>query len=150
MCLLLSVPDLVAQRDDGGRPDFSVIIKENVEPWPMSSFDVIFKADMEEATPGGYKRDEWLNAWDHPPYENRLDQTTILEKDGSQVFKWTYPEGTFGPSNGGGQWEVHLDGHHEEIYMSYNMLLRPAFDFALSGKFPGLRAARMKRGLERE
>ncbi|HYW96152.1 MAG TPA: fibronectin type III domain-containing protein [Bacteroidales bacterium] len=103
-------------------------------------FNIIFKQDFENDTPGLYDYNEWKQDWNSPAYSNGLDRTYIVKTDaGSKVLQWNYPKGCVGSSSGGGQFEPENNAGADEIYMSYNIKFRPGFDWVLGGKLPGLK-----------
>jgi len=101
-------------------------------------FNIIFHQSFDETTPGLYNRSEWERDWNNAQYTNGLDKTEIIEVDHDKVMKFNYPKGVIGPSEGGGQWLSNFGSGHEEVYFSFNMMLKPGFEWQLGGKLPGL------------
>ncbi len=100
-------------------------------------FNILYKHDFNNDTPGLYDQDEWRSDWNSPAYYNGMDKTQIVDcPDGNRVMKWNYPKGSVGPSAGGGQWEAPFTGQ-DEVYMSYNIKFRPGFNWVEGGKLPG-------------
>ncbi len=103
-------------------------------------FNIIFKQDFQNDTPGLYNVDEWRQDFNNPAYANGLDKTYIVTTDGTnKAMQWNYPKGSVSPSNGGGQFEPVNSAMSDEVYMSYNIKFKPGFDWVLGGKLPGLR-----------
>ncbi len=102
-------------------------------------FNIIFKQDFENDTPGLYNITEWREDWNNPDYANGLDKTYIIKtSDGNKVMQWNYPKGSVGPTEGGGQFNPPNNANADEVYMSYNIKFKPGFDWVLGGKLPGL------------
>ncbi len=100
-------------------------------------FNILFKQDFENTTPGQYNANEWKRDWNSPAYQNGLEKTKILlESDGNHVMQWNYPKGSVGPSAGGAQWEAPFAGQ-DEVYMSYKIRFKPGFNWVEGGKLPG-------------
>ena len=105
-----------------------------------SVFNIIFRQDFEDDTPGLYRRQEWRQDWNSPAYANGLERTYIVrDSSGNRAMKWNYPKGSVGPSAGGGQFESPISEPGDEIYFSYNIKFKPGFNWAEGGKLPGLR-----------
>ncbi len=103
-----------------------------------NTFNILFKQDFENSTPGLYNHNEWRRDWNSPPYSNGLEKTYILKTgDGNRVMQWNYPKGSVGPTDGGAQWEAPFTGQ-DEVYLSYNIKFKPGFDWVEGGKLPGL------------
>ncbi len=99
-------------------------------------YNIIFKQDFENDTPGLYNYNEWKEDWNNPDYANGLDKTYIIKtSDGNKVMQWTYPKGSFGPTDGGGQFNSPNNAQADEVYMSYNIKFKPGFDWNMGEKF---------------
>lgn len=109
-------------------------------------FRIYLSNDFESSTEGSYRKTEWKKEWNDPPWHNRLEAARIVLQDRSKVLRIAYAEGTFGldpdhtstPGNGIQFWAPVPDQPVTEIYMSYNVMFKPGFDFVRSGKLPGL------------
>jgi hypothetical protein len=105
-------------------------------------FDIYFYQDFEDNALGEYSDSEWEEDWNHPNWSNREVPPTIEQntdpENGSKVMRWHYPEGSLGPSEGGGQWLTELDDSYDELYFSFRIKLRPDFVWVLGGKIHGL------------
>jgi hypothetical protein len=112
------------------------------------TFDIAFKHDFENNTLGTYDYDEWLKDWNYPDWANRQVPPTIEQntdpENGSKVMRWHYPEGSLGPSEGGGQWFAQLEKSYDELYFSFRMKLKPGFVWVMGGKIHGLIAEPFK------
>ena len=102
------------------------------------AYKIIFKQDFEDDTPGLYNKNQWKADWNSPAYENGLDKTYIIETDdGNRVMQLNLPKGSVGPTAGGIQWEAPFKGQ-TEVYLSYNVMFKPGFNWVMGGKLPGL------------
>ncbi len=105
-----------------------------------STFNIIYKHDFENNTRGLYDYNQWKSDWNNPAYVNGLDKTYIIDGgNGNQAMQWNYPQGSVGPTAGGGQFEPPNNAQADEIYMSYNIQFKPGFEWVLGGKLPGLK-----------
>ena len=112
----------------------------SVSIWAQDDiFNIIFKQDFENDTPGLYNAAQWKADWNNPSFSNGLDKTyIILSADGNKSMQWNYPAGSVGPTDGGGQFEPEIVDKYDEIYFSYNLKFKPGFEWVLGGKLPGL------------
>ncbi len=107
-------------------------------------FNIIFKHDFENNTPGNYLDSEFNADWNNPAWSNRTIPPEIVSDpatslSGSKYMRWHFPAGGVGPEESGGQWLTYMAGGHDELYLSYNLRFKPGFEWVLSGKLPGLR-----------
>ena len=115
-----------------------ILLAQNSIKAQDNVYNIIFKQDFENDTPGLYNKTEWREDWNNPDYSNGLDKTYIIKtSDGNKVMQWNYPKGSVGPSEGGGQFNPPNNAQADEVYMSYNIKLKPGFDWNLGGKLPG-------------
>ena len=113
----------------------------------QNTFDFIYYNGFEDNTIGDYNLTEWEADWNTPTSENRVEYLQIVPDGGQKVLKVDYPAGTYGLGNdedaipgGGMQFTAPIPrSPHDEIYFSYNMKLKPGFNYVLSGEFPGIR-----------
>lgn len=107
----------------------------------LDDLNIIFKNDFENSTVGVYSRDEWYRDWNKPYYDQRLDKTDIVQDfsdtdNPTKVVQYNFPAGSLGPSEGGGQWRTKF-ANQDELYISYDIMFMPGFQYALGGKIPG-------------
>ena len=110
----------------------------------LDDLNVYFKHDFEQNTLGMYLESEWGKDWLYPPFSSgrippEITRDTKNPENPTKVMQWNFPEGSLGPTEGGGQWESSLGTSYNEIYFSYDVLFMPGFEFALGGKLPGLK-----------
>lgn len=87
--------------------------------------------------------DDWNNGeesvlenWSQGISEGRVD--IIGDEAMGNVLRVLYPSGGVGPSEGGAQWRLELNGESEEMYSGYFIKFPENFDSVLGGKLPGL------------
>ncbi len=110
-------------------------------------FNVYFANNFQDDTPGKYLDREWKYDWygryglGYPGWSSRQVPPRI-QRDASnpsnKVMRWTFPKGSRGPDEGGGQWEVRFDHPFDDIYFSYRIKFKPGFQWNIGGKIPGL------------
>ncbi|MBN2215337.1 MAG: fibronectin type III domain-containing protein [Bacteroidales bacterium] len=114
---------------------------------PSKVFDIHFKHDFENNTPGVYCFDEWEKDWNYPGTAayTESDNTVYIEENndpeqGSNVMRFIFPQGSYAGSaiTGGGGWEAPLRNTFDEIYFSYRIKFKPGFEWVHGGKIPGL------------
>jgi hypothetical protein len=127
---------------------FTIATLAGIYSQSTDTFNIAFKHDFENNTLGTYDYDEWLKDWNYPDWANRQVPPTIEQntdpENGSKVMRWHYPNGSLGPSEGGGQWFAELDKSYDELYFSFRMKLKPGFVWVLGGKIHGLIAEPFK------
>ena len=105
-------------------------------------FKVYFEHDFEDNTVGDYLNSEWKEDWNYPEWSDRQIPPEILlngdVENGTKVMRWNFPEGSVGPSEGGGQWLTPLYSSYNELYFSYRVKFKPGFEWVLGGKLPGV------------
>ncbi len=63
---------------------------------------------------------------------------SIVNIEGENVLEVLYPEGKFGPDDGGAKWNLNFDRPYEEYALEYKIRVPKDFDFVRGGKLPGL------------
>jgi hypothetical protein len=111
----------------------------------LDDIDVIFKHDFNQNTLGYYTYSEWASDWLNPEWCNRQSSLQIAQDAGDAVnatksLLITYPYNSLGPSEGGTNWNTMLGGKYSEIYVSYDFMLMPGFQFQKGGKFPSVKS----------
>jgi hypothetical protein len=132
----------------GGLCIFSQIIAQN----SLDDLNVIIKHDFEKNTLGTYNYSEWLEDWSNPTWNCRLAETKIVQDENnpvnsSKTLQWNYPAGSLSPDEGGGQWFYAIP-KTDEIYVSYDFMFMPGFEFQLGGKLPSVQGGSLN-GLNR-
>ncbi len=82
---------------------------------------------------------EWPGVtWDDGLSEGRVVVFDGAEAQSGKSIRVTYPQGSYGPSQGGAQWLATYPSTHDTLMSSY--WVRPSlnFDFVEGGKLPGL------------
>jgi hypothetical protein len=99
--------------------------------------------DYEKNTEGYYRINEWNTDWNNPEWNNRVEETIIRQNDdienNTKVMRWIFPEGTYSPNQGGGQFEAPYNHHLDELYFSFNLKFKPGFEWVKGGKLPGVK-----------
>lgn len=108
----------------------------------LYDLNIIFKHDFEKNTLGDYLSNEWAADWSNPTWSNRQSELDIVQDSQDKVnptktLQFNFPQGSVGPEEGGGQWWHHFE-KQDEIYMSYDIMFMPGFQFQLGGKIPSL------------
>ena len=111
--------------------------------WPADSFTVVHSVDFEDNTTGiygNYPR-EWEADWGDVWYAWRNnDIVEIIQKDNTKAQKFIFPEGTYDGINQGGDYTASIPGNDAdsiELYLSYDVMWKPGFEFVISGKTGG-------------
>lgn len=103
--------------------------------------DALFHAHFTSAELGPYSLEEVEADFSAAPtWDDGLGagRATVEEEDGNRFLRVTYPNGVYGPADGGVQFIVDLNGDHEELYFSYRVRFQAGFAFNMGGKLPGL------------
>jgi hypothetical protein len=115
------------------------------------TFNIIYNHNFNDNTLGIYANKEWQRDFWYPEWSDR-DVPPVIMIDANdtvnptKVMEWSFPEGAVGPREGGGQWNVVLGQSYYEGYFSYDIMLKPGFNFVLGGKIPGLKGGPKKSG----
>ncbi len=121
----------------GVTTDYYCLSQEN-----MDIFNIYFKQDFENDTPGTYDYDEYKKDWNYPSWEDReVPPEIVVSTDPAQpgkVMRFIFPKGGVGPGEGGGTWLCPLGKAYDELYFSYRVKFKPGFEPVLSGKLPGV------------
>lgn len=109
---------------------------------PYNIWNIHFYQDFEDDVTGEYREYDWEKDWNYPDWANRDILQEIIQVDEpenqTKVMRWHFPEGSVGPSEGGGQWFTGLDSVYNELYFSYKVRFKPGFKWVLGGKLPGV------------
>lgn len=82
---------------------------------------------------------EWPGVtWDDGLAEERVAVFSGAEAQSGKSIRVTYPQGSFGPSQGGAQWQATFPSTHDTLMSSYWVRPSVDFDFVKGGKLPGL------------
>lgn len=120
-------------------------VSQQIEPSKI--FDIIFRQDFEDDTPGVYNYDEYRQDWNYPEWSDPLavnwydyGQILIVDDGGNKVLRHVIRQGEASTDEDHGmQWWSPLGYSYNEIYFSFRLRLKPGFEPVLSGKFNGLK-----------
>jgi hypothetical protein len=120
----------------------------------LEDLDIIFKQDFNSNSPGRYNSDEWTQDFLNPPWVNRLDYLQIVEDPKNEVnptksLYLDFPANSLGPSEGGTHWPTYLPEKYDEIYVSYDIMFMPGFEFQRGGKIPGVAGGSISSNLDK-
>lgn len=110
----------------------------------ISNYTIIFSQDFEDNSLGSYAGhwDEWEDDWQEEwNWFKNHEIVSIVEQDGTKAMQFIYPKGTSNGVDQGVDFDVLAplaDALYEELYLSYNIMFKPGFDFVISGKIPSL------------
>jgi hypothetical protein len=112
--------------------------------------EVVLKVDFDNRETGTYTREMVDSDWNNVAWAQGVDEGRFSIVEGDNAFENRtlavyYPQGQYGPGDGGGQWLVLFDGH-EELYLTYHLRFMPGFDPVLGGKLPGLVSSNIPSG----
>ncbi len=112
------------------------------------AFDIIFRHDFSNNTPGSYKKNEWSEDWNKPNWANQtLGYGDIIEDGSNKYLQETFPPGTFLLKGSGTQWHARFSKGYEELYLSYRIKFSSGFiNTDLRGKLPGLSGGKSNNG----
>jgi hypothetical protein len=126
---------------DSGR-DAASVPDSRVDAGPTGR--TVLQVSFDDTPLGPYRRDEleadWpgVEGWDQGLEAGRVE---IVEGDVAwrgRSLRVLYPEGTYGPSDGGAQWRVRFSESFEELHCSYRLRFGAEFDPVKGGKLPGM------------
>ncbi|MBN1186980.1 MAG: hypothetical protein JXB49_32180, partial [Bacteroidales bacterium] len=108
----------------------------------LNDLNVIFKHDFENNTPGTYLVSEWKKDWLYPAWSNRQSSTNIVQDandatNPTKSLQINFPAGTVGADENGASWYTYFDKVNE-IYVSYDIMFMPGFQYKLGGKIPSV------------
>ena len=101
---------------------------------------LVLAVDFEKSNEGVYQASEVAADWPNLSWQNLADRAGIIdshEAEFNKVLKIFYPQGSVGPSQGGGQF-LQAIVPAKELWLSYQVKFAENFDFRLGGKLPGL------------
>lgn len=115
-----------------------------------SIFNIYFKQDFEDDTPGIYDYNELLEDWNYPgwtdprqEYWDSYGQILITSENNNKFLRHEIMEGEASTNDKHGmQWWSDIGDSYDEAYFSYRLRLREGFEPVLSGKFSGLKGGR--------
>jgi hypothetical protein len=126
------------------RGSFSVFAFYSVQGQnSLDDLNIIYKHDFENNTVGKYNFAEWSQDWFSPAWENRQSSLEI-SRDVSDLLNPTkalqvyYPVNSLGPEEGGTNWWTTIEKQNE-IYVSYDVMFMPGFQFQMGGKLPSVK-----------
>jgi len=111
------------------------------KPEPRNEIRVDFDAHPEGAYEMRVFRKDWSNA-----FLGKFHQrAAIVAESTGNSLRVTYPRGSLGPNEGGGQFRERL-APREAYRLSYRVLFEKGFDFRRGGKLPGLGGGKANTG----
>ena len=110
----------------------------------LNDLNILFKHNFENNTLGDYQITEWREDWLYPGWHNRQEETDIVRDENDLVnqtktLQLNYPANSLGPHEGGTNWTTNF-ARSDEVYLSYDVLFMPGFEYNIGGKLPGLLA----------
>lgn len=103
---------------------------------PLPLIDVSFESHELGSYTDAQVRKDWKDVrW--VGLHNRARIVRDPDTKRGKVLRVAYPEGSVGPGEGGGQFEVRIPPHRD-LWFSYWVKFGEGFDFKLGGKLPGL------------
>jgi len=111
-------------------------------------FNIVFNHDFNNNTPGDYREDEWRADWNYPSWaDHDIGYGYIIEENGNNVIRESFPPGTFELDDAGIQWLTPLDSGYDELYLTYRVKFSSGFtNNDLQGKLPGLSGGELAGG----
>lgn len=106
-----------------------------------STPEIILAATFSGRSAGPYPQDFVEGDFGSAPtWNDGLDEgrAEVILDEGNPALRVTYPEGQFGPGDGGVQFKVDLGASFDELYLSYRVRFGAGFEFVKGGKLPGL------------
>ena len=114
------------------------------EPKPRNEIHVDFDAHPSGAYEMRVFRQDWSNA-----FLGRFHKRAAIEVEPKgKSLRVTYPRGSLGPNEGGGQFRERL-APRKAYRLTYRVLFEKGFDFRKGGKLPGLGGGRANTGGEK-
>lgn len=110
-------------------------------------FNIYFKQDFEDDSPGVYDYDEFLEDWNNPAWSDprreywyTYGQILIVDTNDNKFLRHITKTGEASTNDKHGmQWWSKLGKAYDEVYFSYRLRLRSGFEPVLSGKFCGMK-----------
>jgi len=107
---------------------------------------IIYQQDFETANVGIYTPEDLNAQWDTPLWHLGFRDgraNIITDMQNGKSLQITYPANKFGAGGASAflsdlAFGVEIEGHYEELYLSYDMKFAEGFDFVRGGKLPGL------------
>jgi hypothetical protein len=116
-----------------------------------AALEMLLAVEFSETPAGVYREAQARKEWPGMQWFALRDRGTIVADEDAgrgNCLRIAYPAGSVGPSQGGGQFRVHLPAR-DETYLSYMVMFEEGFDFRLGGKLPGLSGGRGNTGGQR-
>ena len=114
----------------------------NAQSWPADSFNVYHSVDFEDNTIGLYSSHpaEIIADWG-TVIGSDFESIEIEQHGATKVHRFNYPYGTVNGVNQGGDYSVIIFEDNADtiidLYLSYDMMWKPGFEFVISGKTGG-------------
>ncbi len=110
----------------------------------LEDLNVIFKHDFEKNTLGDYRVDEWKADFLNPEFCSRQSELDIVKNssdnvNNTKVLQINFPANSLGPDEGGTHWWTSLNEKYDELYVSYDLMFMPGFEFQDGGKLPSVK-----------
>jgi len=109
----------------------------------QGDFIIYLQHDFEDNTLGHYLDSERQADWNDPPWCSRcaynyIVRDTFDSENPTKVLRVYYPANSLGSSEGGTNWWATLDNPQDELYISYDIMFMPGFQYQWGGKLPSV------------
>jgi len=116
----------------------------------LDDLNIVLKHNYENNTLGTYLASEWKIDWLSPAWQSRLSATTIVSNindavNPTKTMQFNFPAYSLGNTEGGSSWETHISKCNE-LYISYDLMYMPGFQFQLGGKLPSAKGGTVSAG----
>ncbi len=118
----------------------------------LDDLNIILKHDFENNTVGDYLENEWNRDWLNPVANQHQSETDVVQDENdavnsSKTLQINYAAGTVGEANSGASWHI-LFNKMDELYVSYDFMFMPGFQFQLGGKMPSVQGGSITAGVK--
>jgi len=120
----------------------------------LDDLDILLQQDFEDNATGAYTTATWQGDWITPvcttEYSQGRTRVSIVSdanhiQNPSKTLQMSFPANSLGPSEGGDNWEVTFKNNKkEELYVSYDIMFMPGFQFQKGGKIPSVSGGYVK------
>ncbi len=109
----------------------------------LDDLNIIFKHDFNNNTLGNYLQEEYKEDWLYPEWNSRQPTTEIVQDkenttNPSKALKLNFPANSLGSNEGGAYWSTALQPKYSELYVSYDVMFMPGFQYQMGGKLPSV------------
>ncbi len=129
--------------------NFSLIVRSQNS---LNDLNIVFNHDFENNTLGDYLEGEWSRDWLSPSFSIRQSETDIVQEvndlvNPTNTLQINYTAGTVGQANNGASWHTPIN-RMDEVYVSYDLMFMPGFQFQLGGKLPSVQGGNVDAGVK--